>query len=157
MTRKRLWSLTALACALLLVPSVPRMSIPWSRLVELTRLTDRLPALHMPSLSTHAIPSPEIAVVVALLTLLLTAITVRRRRPRTSLAIALARRGRPVVAIARHTRLSQDAIRDLLGGEPMVVSTVRRGRIFRRRPKPVVRDAASFADELREKSFDARA
>lgn len=144
MTRKRLWSLTALACALLLVPSVPRMTL-------------RLPALHVPSLSTYAIPSPEIAVVVALFTLLLTAIVVRRRRPPTSLAIALARRGRPVVAIARHTRLSQDAIRDLLGGEPMVVSTVRRGRIFRQRPKPAVRDAASFADELSEKSFDARA
>jgi hypothetical protein len=146
MTRKRLWSLTALACALLLVPSVPRMSIPRMSI-----------PLSMPSLSAHAIPTPGIAVLVALVTLLLTAITVRRRRSPARLAIALARRGRPVVAIARRTRLSQDAIRDLLGGEPMVVSTVRRGRIFRRRPKPVVRNAASFADELSEKSFDARA
>ena len=155
MTRKRLWSLTALACTLLMVPSVPRMSIPR---IYLGDLQLPLPALHLPPLSPHAIPSLGITAAIALFfTLLLTLIAVRRRRAPVNLAVVLARRGRPVAMIARRTRLSQDAIRDLLGGEPMAVSTAPRGRIFRRGPKPAAREGASFADELSEKSFDARA
>jgi hypothetical protein len=152
MTRKRLWSLTALACGLLLVPSIPRMSVPR---IHLADLAPRLAPLHLP---LPTMPAPGVAGVGALwVTLLLTLIVVRRRRTPADLAVSLARRGRPVAAIARQTRLSQDAIRDLLGGEPMAVSTARWGRFFRRGPKAGAGEGASFADELKEKSFDARA
>ena len=81
----------------------------------------------------------------------------RRRDGSPTRAVALARRGHPVAAIARRTRLSQDAIRDLLGGDPLPVSTAGQGRFFRRRSKTAVVESASFADELSERSLDAKA
>ena len=132
MTRKRLWTLTALACALLLIPSVPRLDL-------------------------RALPSPGMPGAALLLLALSVPLLVRRiRRTPAILAVSLARRGRPVASIARRTRLSQDVVRDLLGGEPVAVSTAPLGRFFRRR-KPVTPEAAdSFADELSERSFDAK-
>lgn len=142
MTRKRLWTLTALACALLLMPSVPRI---------------HLPSLRFPRIDARSLPSSRIPGVALLLLALAVPVIVRRsRRTPADLAVALARRGRPVAKIARQTRLSQDVVRDLLGGEPMAVSTARRGRFFRRR-KPATPEASdSFAEELSERSFDAK-
>lgn len=136
MTRKKLWSLTALACALLTVPS--------------------LPELRMPRVNAGLISPPAVvAAVVALLVLSLAIVVSRLRRTPADRVTALARRGRPLAAIARRTRLPQDAVRDLLGGEPMAVSTAWTGTFFRRRPKPAAKAPASFAAELKEKSFDA--
>ena len=139
MSRKRLWSLTALACALLVVPSVPRAD------------------LHLPALASVTMPPALLLAATACLVLLVTLVVVRRRRTPSDLAVALARRGRPVAAIARQTRLSQDAVRDLLGGDPVAVSTAGWGRFFRRRSGAPSKGTASFADELNEKSFDAKA
>ncbi len=157
MTRKRLWSLTALACAVLLVPSIPWMGIPriHPEMLALTRLD--LWAMHLPALHPRLASPPGMAAAVALLLLLLAILAVRRRRTPARLAVVLARRGRAVAAISRQTRLSQDAVRDLLGGEPLAISTARRGKIFRRRPKPVADTGPSFADHLSETSFDAKA
>ncbi len=152
MTRKRLWSLTALACVLMAIPSLPLKAIGY----RLSALGDRRSTIDLTSL-LDAARDPRLAAVLTVISLLLLTITViRARRTPADLATALARRGTAVAAIARKTRLSQDAIRDLLGGEPMAVSTESRGRFFRRRPKSSAPASASFAEELSEKSFDAR-
>jgi hypothetical protein len=148
MTRRRLWSLTGLACALLTVPSVPRIS--------LARL--HLAGVHLPVLDAPRLPSPAVLAAALLLLTLATVILVRRgRRTASEYAVALARRGHPVPAIARRTRLSQDAVRDLLGGDPAAVSTARMGRFFRSRKAATPVGTGSFADELSERSFDAKA
>jgi hypothetical protein len=137
MTRRRLWSLTALACALLAVPSLPDVSL------------DRLGAS---TVTPHWVLAAGL-----LLILSLVIVAVRRHRTTSGLVMVMARRGRPVAAIARRTGLAQDAVRDLLGGEPTAVSTASWGRIFRRRKAGSPAAGASFADELSERSFDAKA
>lgn len=159
MTRKRLWSLTAIACLMMVIPGLAlkaegqRLKAFGDRLSEI----DLTSALHATRSLLLEARSPQLAALAATLMLMLTVAVLRRRRTRADLATALARRGRPVPAIARQTRLSQDAIRDLLGGEPMAVPTGLRGRIFRRRPKTSGSTETSFAEELSEKAWDARA
>jgi hypothetical protein len=148
MSRRRLWSLTALACVLLILPSLPA-GWRWAAFDGVTRLAVSLPA---PG------PMPAPLAVAAGSLLLATALLVRRlRRPAAEVATRLARRGRPVPVIARRTGLAQDAVRDLLGGDPGVVSAAVEGRFFRRarRTPPPAPDA--FAQELRERSFEATA
>jgi hypothetical protein len=156
MTRKRLWSLTTVACLMMVIPS---LSLKAEGL-RLKAISDRLSGLRLPALDFSSL-DPRLAAALAgtalaALLLVLTLLIVRRRRTPADLATVLARRGRSVASIARETRLSQDAIRDLLGGEPMAVSTAWRGRIFRRRPKTSALPAAAFADELSERRWDAR-
>jgi hypothetical protein len=117
----------------------------------------RLPAIHFPTISLSGVPSPSLlAVATLLLGLALVAMVRRGRRTPADFAVALARRGRPVTSIARRTRLSQDVVRDLLGGEPVAVSTVGLGRFFRRRKAATAEATDSFADELSERCFDAK-
>jgi hypothetical protein len=157
MTRQRLWSLTAIACLLMVVPSFKLKAFSFQPSAFIPHLSAiRLPALDVSSLD------PRLAIAlagtaVATLMLILTAFVLRRRRTAADKATVMARRGTPVPAIARQTRLSQDAIRDLLGGEPMAFPTGLRGRIFRRRPKTSGSAEGSFADELSEKAWDAKA
>ena len=129
MTRRRLWSLTALACTLLAVPGLPRLSPARLRLESV-----RWPEIHPLHLESLALPSAEVVAGAILLLVMATLVVIRRyRRTAPELAVVMARRGSPVTAIARRTRLSQDAVRDLLGGEPVAVSTGGMGRFFRRR------------------------
>lgn len=163
MTRRRLWSLTAIACLLLTLPSLPAA---W-RADGLASLLDAAAAAR--SAADQAVqqgrlvlpaPDPRAApVAIALASMLFgVGLLIRaRRRPATEVATALARRGRSIPIIARRTGLSQDAVRDLLGGDPMVVSTAVEGRFFRRARRCGPAVAGAFADELEEKSFDARA
>ena len=162
MTRRRLWSLTALACLMITLPSLPATWLAQGLAAILaaaevvrgavdTALRQGLPRL--PG------PDPRVApIAIALASLLFGfgLLVHRRRRPVADVATGLARRGRSIPAIARRTGLSQDAVRDLLGGDPLVVSTAVEGRFFRRIRRSVPAAAGSFADELEEKSFDAR-
>lgn len=148
MSRRRLWSLTALACLLLTLPSLPA-GWRWAAVDAITRLPSSLPATD---------PAPALPTVAAGSLLLGAALLVRRtRRPAAEVATRLARRGRPVPVIARRTGLAQDAVRDLLGGDPGVVSAAVEGRFFRRARRTPPPPAGAFADELRERSFEATA
>lgn len=163
MTRRRLWSLTALACLTITLPSLPAAwrapgvsailaAAEVARGAVATALRQGLP--HLPAPDARV---PPIAIALASVLLGFGLVVQRRRRPVTDLATGLARRGRSIPAIARRTGLSQDAVRDLLGGDPMVVSTAVEGRFFRRIRRGAPAATGSFADELEEKSFDARA
>ena len=167
MTRRRLWSVTAVACLLLALPGVPSS---WrSRALDVVAAAARASAAAAVTAAVSAgesslrrLPPPDpragpIALAAGSL-LLGTVLLVRRRRmPATERATRLARRGRSVPAIARATGLSQDAVRDLLGGDPGVVSSAVEGRFCRRARRAQVAPTATFADELRERSFDATA
>lgn len=159
MTRRRLWSLTALACLVLALPGLP--SGWWAPASG--RLMASLDAVWAAlQLAGSRLPPPDpravqVAVAVAAIVMGLGLVVRRQRRPAAAMATALARRGRSVPAIARRTGLAQDAVRDLLGGDPMAVSTAGKGRFFRRARPSAPSAAGTFADELREKSFEASA
>jgi hypothetical protein len=159
MTRRRLWCLTALVCLLLSLPSLPAA---WRARTVAGLETSARAAASALTAAAGRLPPPDphaaqIALAAASMLLGLGLLVRRQRRPAAEVATRLARRGRPVAAIARHTGLAQDAVRDLLGGEPMVVSTADQGRFFRRVRRAPRAPAGAFADELRERSFDARA
>jgi hypothetical protein len=146
MTRRQLWSVTALACALLALPSLPELPAGW---------TDA--ALQALSLLD---PRDARIVIAAGATLVaFGALLQRRAESRADLVLALAKRGRTAPAIARRSGLARDAVRDILGGtdEPVVISTGLWGRIFRQRRKdPAGRDQP-FSEALALSSFEGKA
>jgi hypothetical protein len=163
MTRRRLWSLTALACLMITLPSLPaawRAQGVSAILTAADAVRGAVDTARRQGLPHLPEPDPRVApIAIALASVLFGfGLLVRRqRRPVADVATGLAHRGRSIPAIARRTGLSQDAVRDLLGGDPLVVSTAVEGRFFRRVRRSVPAATGSFADELEEKSFDARA
>jgi len=142
-SRRRLWSLTALVCALLTVPGAV------SARPELVALIG----------TTVRTPDPQVAM--ALLVLGAAAVTFgllllgRSPRARPAVVLAMSRRGRGVPEIARRTRLAQDAVRDVAGVAPRAVSTGRWGRIFRRGAERVETVDETFEELLEQSAFKA--
>lgn len=67
-----------------------------------------------------------------------------------------ARRGDRIPAIARRLALSQDAVRDLLGDQPLPVAAERRGSLCRQRPEASAEPPASFREALRRSGCQVR-
>jgi hypothetical protein len=130
MTRRRLWTLVALACLALAVPAV--LSLPRERAAAWTVAVAGMAAAAWARLVPALAATPAAARPVALallagahvwapaagfaLALLLPVLWLRRRsRDTTRRVRRMGRRRRPVSEIARRTGLAQDAVRDLLG------------------------------------------
>ena len=146
MTRRQLWSVTAFACALLALPSLPALPSGWTDIaLELLRMLDPREA--------------RIAIATGATLLAFGALLQRRAETRADLVLALAKRGRTAPAIARRSGLARDAVRDILGGtdEPVVISTGLWGRIFRPVRKAPVREDQPFSEALALSSFEGRA
>jgi hypothetical protein len=152
-TRARLWSLTTIACLLLALPGVPagwRAGVVAGTLAAWAHLGDAAPHALLLSRTNGAL-----AIAAGVTLIALGSYRLNRRGSRFELVTAMARRGRPVALIARRSGLAQDAVRDLLGGDPVAVSTATRGSFFRRRKAAPSESPALFADALQESSFDA--
>ena len=155
MSRRRLWSLTALACLVLVLPGIP--------VAQRARALDAAHAvLALGELGLERLPPPDprfaqLAIAATSVLIGLGLVLRRRMAPAAERATRLARRGRSVAVIARRTGLAQDAVRDLLGGDPEVVSTAVEGRFFRRARAASPSTPGAFAAELSERSFEPKA
>ncbi|HEU4587352.1 MAG TPA: hypothetical protein VFS11_01790 [Gemmatimonadales bacterium] len=138
MTRRRLWSLVALACTGLILPGVvphvpaQNAAVQARAWIEAMVAAWSAPAWSIPAWSAPAWSIPAslrghpwtfvlLAAALGLGLVAGRALYSRRGGVRGQVR-RLSRRGLPVAAIARRTGLAQDAIRDLLGAKPIAAT-----------------------------------